>query len=158
MTNKKRSYVLLLILIVIIIGIILLYLNVTNIPSSEGKVVVKHFGGQGMLIAECANLSYVEETSDYIIEGEVISTESKWVQSENGGNIYTYSDFKINNYIKGEPLEYEMIQIVTDGGCVGVICQSVEDGPIITTGEKRLYITISNGEFAIHGCGGIATL
>lgn len=157
----KKVILTLLIVLVVIIGIgIATYLNLTNIPSSEGKIIVKNSVAQGMLIAECANLSYIEETSDYIIEGEILSSETKWVDNveSEGKNIYTYSEFRINNYIKGESLEHEMIQIVTMGGCIGGMCQGVEDGPIITTGKKRLYIIESNGEFSIHGCGGINNL
>ena len=160
MENKKIIYALLIVFGVIILFGVIYFMNITNIPSSDGKLIVKNSAGQNMLIAECANPSYVEETSDYILEGELISSETKWVENvgSEGRNIYTYSEFKINNYIKGEPFEEEMIQIVTMGGCIDGMCQSVEDGPIISTGKKRLYITTSDGEFSIHGCGGIKNL
>ena len=160
MANKKIILISLIVLAVIIVIGIVTYFNITNIPSSEGKVIVKHSGGQAMLIAECADSSYVENTSDYIVEGEILYSETKWVENvgSEGRNIYTYSEFKINNYIKGKSFEHEIIQIVTIGGCIGGMCQNVEDNPIISTGKKRLYLTASNGELRIHGCGGIKNL
>jgi hypothetical protein len=144
--------------LVVIIGIgIASYLYLTSVPSSAGKIVVMHSGGQRMLVAACADPSYTESTSDYIVVGEIISSDSKWVPNvgSEGSNIYTYSDFRIDNYIKGEPLGQDTIQIVTMGGCIAGMCQSVEGVPMMSTGKKTLYITATNGELRIHGCGGI---
>ena len=94
----------------------------TSIPSSEGRVIVKQSGGSSMLSAQCNDPSYIENTSDYIVEGEITSTESKWVENKGseGRNINTYSNFTIERYIKGKPLTYDKIQIVTDGGCIEI--------------------------------------
>lgn len=142
-------------LVIITIGFFI-YNNYINIPSSEDKIVVKQSKGAGMLSIECANKSYVTETSDYIIEGTIENVESKWNPENNF--IFTYSDFKIEKYIKGNPFEEETIQIITDGGCVGDICQNSEDGPTMSPGKKRLYIVIINGEYNIHGCGGVVDI
>jgi hypothetical protein len=155
--NKKILYSTLIILAVIIVIGIVFFINFTTIPSSEGKFVIRHSsGGQNMLIAECADPSYVENTSTFIIEGTVEKVESKWNLEENF--IHTYSDFRIENYIKGTPLEEDVIQIITDTGCVGEICQSSEHDPIMTEGRKRLYIVEYDGKYRIHGCGGVKTL
>ncbi len=155
MANKIIYGIIISLIVIISLGIIWFF-NITNIPPSEGHIIVKHSGGQSMLITECADPSYVEDTSDYIIEGELEQVESKWNTERNF--IYTYSDFKIEKYIKGSQLEYNNIQIITEGGCVEGICQGGEHSPIMDTGKKRLYLTETNGEFRIHGCGGIKTL
>lgn len=127
-----------------------------GIPPSEGRVIVKQSGGQSMLIAECKDLSYVENTSDYIVEGKIEKAESRWNTEHN--SIYTYSDFTIEKYVKDKQLKYDKIQIVTGGGCVAGMCQGAEDSPVMGTGKKRLYLTGAGGELMIHGCGGIRTL
>lgn len=157
--EKKPLVILIVLLIIVGIGIIS-YLNITKISSPEDKLIITNYGGQAMLTEECKDIGYMEKTSDYIVRGEVISSETKWVWRDGveGENLYTYSDFKITNYLKGEPLEQEIIQIVTMGGCVGEICQNVEDTAMLNPGEKILYLIEENGQFSIHGCGGIANV
>lgn len=154
--DKKVKYILLILAIIIVIGIFF-FIRFTSVPSSESKFVVQNsIGSQNMLIAECENPSYIEDTSDYIIEGTIEKVESKWNIEKN--MINTYSEFRIENYIKGSPLEENVIQIITDTGCVGEICQSSEHDPIMSEGKVRLYIMKYNNEYIIHGCGGVKSL
>jgi hypothetical protein len=120
----------------------------TGTPLPGGKVIVKQSGGAAMLIKECGDKSYVTQTADYIIEGTVEKVESSWNEERTG--IFTYTDLRIENYVKGTPFTENMLQIVTPGGTVGEITQAVEDQPILHEGKKvRIYFREVNGEFSI---------
>ena len=117
-------------------------------PPSEGSIIVKQSGGAGMLIKECTDKSYITQTADYIVEGTVEKVESQWNESRT--SIFTYTDLKIENYVKGAPFAENNLQIVTPGGTVGEISQWVEDQPIFHEGKKvRIYFQEVNGEFFI---------
>lgn len=112
------------------------------------NVTVKQSGGMGMLIMECSDRDYITNVSDYIVEGTVIKVESRW--NEENTSIFTYTDFFVEKYIKGEPFGTDSIRIVTLGGTVGEISQFVEDQPIFHEGKKaRIYFEQVNGEFSI---------
>ncbi|MEK7501247.1 MAG: hypothetical protein AAB642_03950 [Patescibacteria group bacterium] len=116
--------------------------------TPEGRIIVKRSGGAGLLIAECADKSYITETADYIIEGTVEKVESKW--NEERTSIFTYTDLKIVKYVKGAPFTEDKLQIVTPGGIVGEIGLAVEDQPIFHEGKKvRIYLQETSGEFSI---------
>ena len=120
----------------------------TGTPLPGGQVIVKQSGGAGMLIAECADKSYITQTADYIIEGTVEKVESRWNQE--GTGIFTYTELTIEKYVKGAPFAENKIQIVTPGGTVGEISQWVEDQPIFHEGKRvRIYFEEVNGEFFI---------
>jgi hypothetical protein len=120
----------------------------TGTPPSGGKVIVKQSGGAGMLIRECADKSYITQTADYIVEGTVEKVESKWNEERTG--IFTYTDLRIEYYVKGAPFAENTLQIVTPGGTVGEITQAVEDQPIFHEGKKvRIYFQEVDGEFSI---------
>jgi len=120
----------------------------TVVPSQGGQIVVKQSGGAAMLIAECADELYRAEKADYIIEGTVEKVESRWNQERTG--IFTYTDLRIEKYIKGAPFAENKLQIVTPGGTVGEISQWVEDQPIFHEGKKvRIYFEEVNGEFSV---------
>jgi hypothetical protein len=117
-------------------------------PLPGGQVIVKQSGGAGMLIKECGDKSYITQTADYIVEGTVEKVESKWNEERTG--IFTYTDLRIENYVKGTPFAENMLQIITPGGTVGGITQAVEDQPIFHEGKKvRIYFQDVNGEFSI---------
>ena len=149
MKNKKVLYGIL-VIVIAILGIgLFLYLSESVItPSPEGQIIVKQSGGAGLLIAECSNKSYITEAADYIIEGTVEKVESKW--DEKRTSIFTYTDLRIEKYIKGTPFKEDKLQIVTPGGTVGEIGQWVEDQPIFYEGKRvRIYFQKTNGEFSI---------
>jgi hypothetical protein len=117
-------------------------------PLPGGQIIVKQSGGTGMLIKECTDKSYITQTADYIIEGTVDKVESQWSEGRTG--IFTYTDLRIENYVKGTPFAQNELQIVTPGGTVGGITQAVEDQPIFHVGKKvRIYFEEVNGEFSI---------
>lgn len=122
-------------------------------PADEGLIIVKQSGGSAAMIQECGDISYISGTADYIIEGTVEKVEAR--DTETG--IFTYSNVRIDKYIKGNPLPDNRIQIATPGGTVGEIAQYVEDQPIFHEGiNVRLYFTGANGEFFIVcGVGGV---
>lgn len=120
----------------------------TVVPSPEGQVTVKQSGGVGMLRSECADKSYITQAADYIIEGTVEKVESRW--NEERTNISTYTDLRIEKYVKGTLFAEGKLQIVTPGGTVGGISQWVEDQPIFHVGKRvRIYFEGINGEFFI---------
>jgi len=117
-------------------------------PSPEGQIIVKQSGGAAMLIRECSDKSYITQTADYIIDGTVEKVDSRWNEERTG--IFTYTDLRIENYVKGAPFAENKLQIVTPGGTVGDITQAVEDQPIFHEGKNvRIYFQDVNGEFSI---------
>ena len=148
MRNKKLLYgILVPVLAIVGIGLFILS-RPTTTPTPEGPIIVKQSGGAGLLIAECANKSYITETADYIIEGTVEKVESKW--NEERTSIFTHTDLRIEKYVKGTPFPEDKLQIITTGGTVGEITQVVEDQVIFHEGKKvRIYFQKTNGEFSI---------
>jgi hypothetical protein len=117
-------------------------------PKPTGEITIKQTGGAGMLIADCADSSYISNTADYIIEGTVERVESRW--NEDKTSIFTYTDLAIDKYVKGIPFAEDRLQIVTPGGTVGEVSQWVEDQPIFHEGKRvRIYFQEINGEFSI---------
>jgi hypothetical protein len=120
----------------------------TRIPPPGEKVIVKQSGGAALLVKECTDKSFVTHRADYIVEGTVEKVESQW--NEGRTSIFTYTDLKIGNYVKGTPFASNELQIVTPGGTVGDISQWAEDQPIFHEGKKvRIYFEWYNGEYVI---------
>ncbi len=109
--------------------------------------------GLALLLSECADINYVGNAADYIVEGTVKKVESKLVKDEygfNGQSIFTYNDLTIEKYVKGNPLKENRVQIVTRGGTAGGISQWVEDEPTFYEGtEVRVYLRETNGNFSL---------
>lgn len=104
----------------------------------KGPVIVKQTGAAALLPEECADKEYLTKTADFIVEGTIQKVESKW--NDDKTEILTYSDLAIKNYLKGDHIEDDRIQIVTSGGCVGEVCQWVEDQPTLQEGKNvRIY-------------------
>jgi|SRR3989338_3028519 len=134
MKNKKLLYGLFVILVAVVVGLLVLG---TPSPATEGKIVISYSGGNAMLAQECMDNSFITETADYIIEGSVEKVGSGLWE---GGRIFTYTDLVIEKYVKGIPLEEDRLLIKTSGGCVGLICERVEDQPIFHEGKTvRIY-------------------
>lgn len=155
MKNKKILYGILIAVVIVVISLFILR-KPTTTPAPEGqttplpedKIIVKQPGGAGILIPECADKSYITNTSDYIIEGTVEKVESKW--NEERTSILTYTDLRIEKYVKGTPFTKDKLQIVTLGGRVGEVNQLVENEPIFHEGKKvRIYLQETNGELSI---------
>jgi len=150
MKNREITYAALIVFIlaILLIGLFACLNKPTVAPPPGGQVIVKQSGGAGMLIAECADKSYITQTADYIIEGTVEKVESRWNQERTG--IFTYTELAIEKCVKGAPFAENKIQIVTPGGAVGEISQWVEDQPIFHEGKRvRIYLEEVNGEFYI---------
>jgi len=149
--DRKPSYAILAVGVLAIVGIGLVACSGEEgavVPSPEGQIVVKQSGGAGILKAECADKSYITQAADYIIEGTVEKVESRW--NEDKTNIFTYTDLRIEKYVKGRSFAENNLRIVTPGGTVGEISQWVEDQPIFHEGEKvRIYFEEVNGGFFI---------
>lgn len=137
------------ILIVVAISLIYWYYPKDNGVPTGDTVIIRQAGGSALLIKECSDKNYVGNISDYIIIGTVEKVESR--QSE--GKIFTYSDILIDKYEKGVPFQTNKIQIITPGGTVGDITQTVEDQPTLHKGKNvKLYIRQNSGELSIS-CG-----
>jgi hypothetical protein len=150
MKNREVTYAALIVFIlaILLIGSFACLTKSTVPPQLEGQVIVKQSGGAAMLIAECADKSYITQTADYIIEGTVEKVESRWNQERTG--IFTYTELAIEKYVKGAPFAENKLQIVTPGGTVGEISQWVEDQPIFHEGKGvRIYFEEVSGEFFI---------
>jgi len=92
-----------------------------------------------LLIWPCGNLNYVSLSSSVIAEGKVIKIDVK--REEKG--IFTYTDFQVEKYIKGEG--GNIITIRTGGGCLEEKCQWVEDTPTFKIGERG-FLYLREGE------------
>jgi len=150
MKNREITYAALIVFIlaILLIGLFACLNKPTVAPPSGSQVIVRQSGGAAMLIAECADNSYINQTADYIIEGTVEKVESRWNQEKTG--IFTYTEMTIEKYVKGAPFAENKLQIVTPGGTVGEISQWVEDQPIFHEGKKvSIYFEEVNGEFLI---------
>jgi hypothetical protein len=149
MEVRKLCYVVLTACVLAILEIGLLACGSRDVTTPpEGQIVVKQSGGAEILVAECADESYRAEKADYIIEGTVEKVESRW--NEDKTNIFTYTDLRIEKYVKGRSFAENNLRIVTPGGTVGEISQWVEDQPIFHEGEKvRIYFEEVNGGFFI---------
>jgi hypothetical protein len=149
MKGRKLIYAILAVCVLASVGIGLFACSgKPSITPPGGQIVVKQSGGAAMLIAECADEAYRTEKADYIIEGTVEKVESRWNQERTG--IFTYTDLRIEKYIKGAPFAENKLQIVTPGGTVGEISQWVEDQPIFHEGKRvRIFFEEVNGEFFI---------
>lgn len=127
---------------------VLFTFNSNEFRLTGEPITVKHSAGATILSEECANKSYIEENSDYIIEGTVEQVETKW--NEEKTSIFTYIDLSIGKYVKGVPLETGKIEIITDGGCVDKICQAIEDTPILHEGKNiRIYFKKIDEKYSI---------
>jgi hypothetical protein len=150
MNDRKVTYAVstVFILAILLIGSFACLSEPTVPPQPESQIIVKQSGGAGILIAECADKSYITQAADYIIEGTVKKVESSWNQERSG--IFTYTELNIEKYVKGAPFAENKLQIVTPGGTVGEISQWVEDQPIFHEGKMvRIYFEEVNGEFII---------
>lgn len=137
--NKKGNFTL---LSSALAGLLLMIISCTSEP-----ITVNQSGGAASLITECADRYYISNTANHIIEGTVKNVESRL---EEGGNVFTYTDLIIEEYIKGTPFGENRLQIVTPGGTVGEIGQWVEDQPIFHEGKKvRIYLIKTNGQLSI---------
>lgn len=110
--------------------------------------IVKQSGGSSALAIECGDRSYIRNKADYIIEGTVKYVDTGW--NEKKTSILTYTDLEIEQYVKGTSFDDGELVIVTPGGCVKDVCQTVEDQPIFYENkEVRIYFKETNGEFSI---------
>jgi hypothetical protein len=157
MTKKKLFYALGIIIAVVVLveGVFFLIDGRLWLPITEYNtdgvirpITVFQSGGSNQLIVECGDKNYISNKADYIIEGTVGKVWSGWVDMKTG--IHTYTDLAIENYDKGTPFAEKEMTIITEGGCVGNKCQTVEDQPIFHEGKKvRVYLKETNGEFSV---------
>ena len=74
------------------------------------------------------------ENAAAIVVGKCVAQQSRWDDARNW--ILTYSTFRIEKTIKGQPARE--ITIVTPGGTVGNVAQEVIGVPRFTTGEENV--------------------
>ena len=139
---------------VLIIGLllvsILLISGMSGCPQKANQVsvetlkIAKMGGGAGILDIKCANLSFIEESSDYILKGIAKTKVVNWNEAKT--SIITTQEFDISEYIKG-PSIGEKILLQFGGGCIGEICEGVEDGGAYEENtELILHLREVNGE------------
>lgn len=127
------------------------FFHLSRAPLSSdgpfGGVVTQEATVDHLLIAECMDPDYLEASSDLIIEAKVETVE---VKKNDYGMINTYSNLRIDRYLKGDPFEYDAFQIVTLGGALEDTITLVEDQPILHEGSYvRLYLIQFEGEWII---------
>ena len=138
--------------LVIIVAALAVAFAIYGTPPSG--TIINAGGGSAMLIAQCADRNWISENASYIIEGTVGNLETKW---ENG-NIITYAQFQISDYLKGNPFPGNSVLLRTAGGSIGGITQNVEDQAFFQQGEKaRIYFEDYNGSYSVI-CGGFGII
>ncbi len=107
--------------------------------------------GWGMLIEKCSDKNYISSEAEYIVEGSVERIDSQWEKGKT--RIVSRLNLKVEKYIKGASLPQNKLAIVLEGGCVGKICQWVEDQPdaeAFKKGQKIIaYLKKINQEFRL---------
>ena len=126
----------------------------TLVPNEEishltRPLIARSSSAPGLTLPEvCGNASYVNESSDYIIEGMVTRSESRYNPERT--NIYTYVDMKIIRYLKGTPLLNNEIELVFLGGTVGNITLIGVDPTGFKRGQVyRLHLAEIEDEFSL---------
>jgi hypothetical protein len=120
--------------------------NAAPLEDKGTILTVKQLGGADAIVPECSDIAYLEENADYIIDGTVISVDSR----KAGSDVYTYSEMDILAWGKGSQFPVDGILVVTAGGTAGGITQTVEDQPTLHQGSLvRLYIQKSGWDFTI---------
>lgn len=147
------------ILLILFFGILLIGCASQTTKTADDKttqpetaIVVKYSGGANALIKECSEKSFIEEKSDYIIEGQVKKKDVHW--NDDKTRIITSIDFYVDKYLKGEPFENDLVPIEVLGGCIGDVCENAEDQPsVFQEGETlRLYLEKNDYGF-VFTCG-----
>lgn len=146
---KARNLISIVVVLMAVAGIftyVLFTSNSKKVPSLPNLgAIVKNSGGSAMLIAECADKSYLYTNSDVIVTGIVEKVETK----DEEGQIYTYSSISIKNFEK-ENFNSNELTIKTPGGCMGTTCVVIEDQPILHENKSvRIYLKQIGNEFSI---------
>ncbi len=90
----------------------------------KNDVLATYWGGSAMLVSNCSDRKFIEDSSDYVLLlGPPGGSETRWENSQ----IVTYTSFKIEKYLKGQPFPTDAITIRTVSGTMGGISQFVED-------------------------------
>ena len=150
MVNKKIIFpIILIVAVLLVIGFYIFNSNRTNNPDdtkNQNNIIINLGNGMSEIPYECYQFrdnnfdpSYLGNLTTHIIEGTIKKVESKWKDEEK--QIVTYTDFTIENYVKGDQLLNNEIQFVSLGGAIGNNTQWVEDSPIFTEGKRvRIYM------------------
>lgn len=105
--------------------------------TPETILTIKNLEGTTDLGPECSDKTYLEETADFIIDGTVVSIDTR----RGGGEDYKLTQLDILAWGKGNQFPVDGIQIVTSG---------VSDQPSFQEGQMvRLYIQKSGWDFTL---------
>ena len=88
-----------------------------------------------------ATLQNLISSASHIFVGQVVSTESRWVDKK----ILTASSIAVSQVIKGTP--GESFTLTTLGGRVGAIAQTVPSSPQLRTGQEVLVFAGRAGAY-----------
>lgn len=91
----------------------------------------------GQCLIEPWSLQKRTDKSDVIVEAKVISQEGTWDQ--NHGNIFTINTLEVYKVFKGQ-LQGATIQLVTEGGIVGLDKQDVNPSLELQNGEVGIFL------------------
>jgi hypothetical protein len=80
------------------------------------------------------------ENSSLVIEGKVLSKKAFW-DAENK-NIYTANSIEVYKVFKGQPIE--LIEVITEGGTVGLSAEIVTPSLTLNRGELGVFMLYNN--------------
>ena len=108
-----------------------------------GTIFLPLFSHATEFIAECQDMEYVFKSAEAVVSGEVVNVESK---REKGGAIFTYTDFRVNHYLKGKG--DSVVTIKQFGGHIGNESQEIAGFPHFIVGQRGyLYLNKIDSEF-----------
>ncbi len=102
---------------------------------------------QVLTIGDCSDKNFITQTAELIVIGTVVGTNVSW--NKNKTAINTYIDLRIEDYFKIGPsleqdkrfkLAKDQITIVSRGGCIYDICQSVSDDAVILKSGQTVKV------------------
>jgi len=79
------------------------------------------------LVEECGNANFMAGHSDYIIEATVEKVTSAWNKERD--TILSHVYLNVDHWLKGAPLPGNKLKIIVRSGCIGKVCNAVEDEP-----------------------------
>ncbi|MFN3198606.1 MAG: hypothetical protein ACE366_09375 [Bradymonadia bacterium] len=105
-------------------------------------------------VMKALSLDQMVKQSDVIVRGEVVAQHSAW--NEAGNRIYTVTELKVMEPLKGQATSETIIKIRQLGGTVDGITQNIAGNALLSTGEEVAIFLRADAEKSLHYVVGMA--